>query len=250
MILRRVGNKSKLAAQIVPLFPQHNLYVEPFFGAGGMFFNKPQAAHNICNDLDGDVYNLFQVLLERPAELYDLMLLAPYHNDLFQFWKKNTEADPLRKAARFLFLSNYSYMGKSDTLNFRAANDKQIFLDNLHPTYKKLQNVQFHNADFRVFLKSIAVREPSTTFIYADPPYVGTGDNYSDSFTKTDHSDLQKALIETGCLFAISEFANDFVIETAKANGLHIHTVGERQSMKNRSTEILIMNYLPHPKLF
>jgi len=242
MILRRVGNKKKLMPDLIQLFPKYNLWVEPFFGSGSAYFyltNKP--THAIWNDIDGDVYNLFQVLLERPAELYDFMLLAPYHNDLFQFWRKNTEADPLRKAARFLYLSNYSYMGKSDTLKFGTENSKQILLDNLHPTYKKLQNVQFHNADFRVFLKSIAVREPNTTFIYADPPYVGTGDNYSDSFTKTDHSDLQKALIETGCKFAISEFANDFVIETAKANGLYIHTVGERQSMKNRSTEILII---------
>lgn len=46
MILRRLGNKSKLAAKIIPYFPAHKIYIEPFFGAGGMFFNKPKAKYN------------------------------------------------------------------------------------------------------------------------------------------------------------------------------------------------------------
>ena len=61
MILRRLGNKAKIAAKIQAYFPQHDLYIEPFFGAGGMFFNKPKAKYNIVNDLDSDVFNLFQV---------------------------------------------------------------------------------------------------------------------------------------------------------------------------------------------
>ena len=45
MILRRLGNKSKIAADIQKHFPQHKIYIEPFFGAGGMFFNKPKAKY-------------------------------------------------------------------------------------------------------------------------------------------------------------------------------------------------------------
>ena len=37
MILRRLGNKSKLATKIQKHFPAHKIYIEPFFGAGGMF---------------------------------------------------------------------------------------------------------------------------------------------------------------------------------------------------------------------
>jgi DNA adenine methylase len=50
MILRRLGNKSKIASEIYRHFPPHRTYVEPFFGAGGMFFNKPKAKYNILND--------------------------------------------------------------------------------------------------------------------------------------------------------------------------------------------------------
>ena len=35
MILRRLGNKKKLAHKIIEYFPDHKIYIEPFFGAGG-----------------------------------------------------------------------------------------------------------------------------------------------------------------------------------------------------------------------
>ena len=42
MILSRLGNKSAIADKIIQYFPSHEIYIEPFFGAGGMFFNKPK----------------------------------------------------------------------------------------------------------------------------------------------------------------------------------------------------------------
>ncbi len=38
MILRRLGNKSRIAKEVQKYFPEHTMYIEPFFGAGGMFF--------------------------------------------------------------------------------------------------------------------------------------------------------------------------------------------------------------------
>lgn len=54
MILRRRGNKSGIAEEILKYFPSHTIYIEPFFGAGGMFFNKPKVKYNILNDIDAD----------------------------------------------------------------------------------------------------------------------------------------------------------------------------------------------------
>ena len=51
MILRRLGNKSKIAHKIQEYFPPHSVYIELFFGAGGMFFNKPKVQYNFLNDL-------------------------------------------------------------------------------------------------------------------------------------------------------------------------------------------------------
>ena len=37
---------------------QDKIYIEPFFGAGGMFFNKRKAKYNVLNDLDSEIFNL------------------------------------------------------------------------------------------------------------------------------------------------------------------------------------------------
>ena len=89
MILRRLGNKKKIAKEIQNHFPPHKIYIEPFFGAGGMFFNKPKAKYNIVNDLDSDVFNLFQVVMNQKEELEKAFYMMPIHSDLLKYWKKN-----------------------------------------------------------------------------------------------------------------------------------------------------------------
>ena len=111
MILRRLGNKSKIAHEIQKYFPAHEIYIEPFFGAGGMFFNKPKAKYNIINDLDSDVFNLFQVVMNQKEELEKAFYLMPIHSDLLNYWKVNKETEPIKKALRFLFISNFTLLG-------------------------------------------------------------------------------------------------------------------------------------------
>ena len=103
MILRRLGNKSKIAMDIQKYFPQHKIYIEPFFGAGGMFFNKTKVQYNIVNDLDSDVFNLFQVVSNKKEELEAAFKMMPIHSDLLDHWKEHKESEPIKKALRFLF---------------------------------------------------------------------------------------------------------------------------------------------------
>ena len=95
MILRRLGNKKKIAKDIQQYFPPHKIYIEPFFGAGGMFFNKPKAKYNIVNDLDSDVFNLFQVVMNQKDELEKAFYMMPIHSDLLDYWKQNEETEPI-----------------------------------------------------------------------------------------------------------------------------------------------------------
>ena len=225
MILRRLGNKSKVAKEIQKHFPKHNIYIEPFFGAGGMFFNKPKAKYNILNDLDSDVFNLFQVISEQKEELIDSFKIMPIHQDLMDYWNKNKEVKPIKKALRFLLLSNYGYMGKPETLGMQITRPSDIILKNIDKTFEMIFNTKFSNKDFRKFLKIIAFRnekEIQNTFIYSDSPYLNTVDTYSDSdtWTEKDSLDLFNCLEETGCMFAISEFNHPFILKQAEKRGL------------------------------
>ena len=243
MILRRLGNKKAIAHKIIPHFPPHKVFISPFFGAGGMFFQKSKAKYNIVNDLDSDVFNLFQVVMNQKEEFLQLLEITPYSSELFNYWKNNKETNSIKKALRFLFLSNISFMGAGSSIKFGTENPKNTIYKNLKETFDFINDVQFTNKDFRVLFNSIQIREPKNAFIYNDPPYQNTGDNYSNSFVKQDLIDLIETNIKTGCKFAISEFDTDVVLELAAEYNLEVITIGERQNLKSRRTEILIVNY-------
>ena len=79
------GGKMRWAKRLMPHFPvelaEYPMYVEPFFGAGGIFFAKPKAKAEYINDLNGDVVNFMRVIRERPEELRDLCRHSPYARD-------------------------------------------------------------------------------------------------------------------------------------------------------------------------
>ena len=245
MILRRLGNKSRIAKDILQYFPQHNTYIELFFGAGGMFFNKPPAKYNFLNDLDSNVINLFEVLINHKKELQEYLEFVPYHEEFFKKCKTDTPKNNIEKAVYFVVLSNWGYLGKPDTLRFGQENQKFITIQNIEKTYLFLAscNNQFLNKDFRKVIKSIDFKDKSASFIYADPPYLGTTNNYSNSFNEQDSQDLFELLVNSGIRFAMSEFEHPFILEQAKKHNLNVITIVERQSLKKRSAEILITNY-------
>tara|TARA_R110002096_G_scaffold4498_1_gene21022 strand:+ start:494 stop:1261 length:768 start_codon:yes stop_codon:yes gene_type:complete len=255
MILRRLGNKKKIAKKLQAYFPPHKIYIEPFFGCGGMFFNKPKAKYNIVNDLDSDVFNLFQVVMNQKEELEQAFYLMPIHSDLLEYWKQNKETEPIKKALRFLFLSNFTIMGTGTNMRGSSTEESKENIEKaLNETFELLKYIKFFNFDFVDFFRTISFRRQSEingVLIYCDPPYLGTTDNYSNSFTEEQSKDLFDTLQKTGCKFAYSEFNHPFILQQAKERNLNVHVIGERQNLKNRRIEILVTNYkLNQLKLF
>lgn len=255
MILRRLGNKTKIASEIQKYFPSHDIYIEPFFGAGGMYFNKTQVKYNYLNDIDSDVYNCFDVLIRHKLELTQYIEMIPVHIDFWNECKTKTPENNIERAVYFLVLSNFGYMGKSETLKYSIDNSKKELLQNIEKTYLILvkNGNKFFNCDFRDMFQKIAYRHESDkdrVFIYCDPPYLGTDNNYSSSFNECDSNDLFDTLQSQGIKWAMSEFDNPFILDQVKKRNLNINIIGERQNLKNRRTEILITNYNTQKTLF
>lgn len=151
MILTRQGNKRRIAHQIIPYFPKHEVYLEPFFGAGGMFFSKVKSKYNFLNDLDDDVYNLFKVLLNQKEEFKEKIELLVHHHSLFKDWKNAKEQQPILKALRFLYLSSFSYLGFGDIPRYGLGNTKKSILKAIDSTYNLLADCQFLHYEIFIY---------------------------------------------------------------------------------------------------
>jgi DNA adenine methylase len=237
------------------MFPEHRIYIELFLGAGGMYFNKKKAAFSFLNDIDNDVFNLFMVVKNDREKLREYVEMMPIHQSLMKYWKQKEEEDPIWKAVRFLFLSNFTYLAKGFTLKMEADNAKKILLTRIDPTFEFISDAKIMNLDFRDVFKALIFKNEITrkeqVFIYSDPPYLDTNGNYASGvFTEEDVIDHFDILQETGVRFAMSEFNHPFILDQAKKRGLLVNFIGERHNLKNRKTEILITNYDKAKDLF
>jgi DNA adenine methylase len=246
-ILTRQGSKGRIFDKILPYFPKHDIYMEPFFGAGGMFFNKPKAKFNFLNDNDDDVYNLFRQVIDNKDGLVKLLQMFPVTNTQFKGWARGKrEKTDVLNALRFLVLSNFSLYGDGSTLELTLTNKKRRVLKNIDNAFLALDSAYFTMFHFVDFFKNTVIYRNSDikrSFIYANPPYLSTGNNYKSSFTKQDSIDLFDVLEKTGIRFAMSEFDNDFILGQASKRGLNVIRICDRCNIKNRRTEILVTNY-------
>ncbi len=56
------GGKQLMLNDILPLIPEHKIYVEPFFGGGAVFWAKEPAVTEVINDTNMNVINFYEVL--------------------------------------------------------------------------------------------------------------------------------------------------------------------------------------------
>lgn len=248
MILTRLGNKRRMSQYLIDNFPPHKMRIELFFGAGGSFFYLPKPKYCIVNDLDDDVTNLFLVIQSETERLRDMIIKVPITEGLIRYWKKKQEVDPILKAVRFLFLSNFTYMGKGDTLRLGLDNAKKSILENIDNVLVQLQNVKIMNRDFRDVLPNISfskgLNDKEQCFVYLDPVYLDTEHYYKvPKWSKSDSLDCLDIMINCGIKSAMSEFNNPFIVDEAKLRGLNVIELKSRANIKNRMTEILITNY-------
>lgn len=219
-VLRYPGAKWKIADWIIQHFPPHQVYLEPFFGSGAVFFNKRPSRVETVNDIDGEIVNLFRVIREKPQELAFLIEMTPWARDEYYMSFERT-GDPLEDARRFLVRCWQSYgtdlhrrpgwnNSKRASLRLSRNNDflklPQIILD----IAKRLKSAQIENRDA---IKLIREYNYSEVLIYADPPYImqtrTAGKRYKNEMTTEEHEELLETLKNHKGPVVISGYSNE-----------------------------------------
>ena len=72
------GGKSRLAAQIAAMLPEHRQYVEPFAGGLSVLLAKRPSRLETVSDIDGDLMVFWRMLRDQPAELARVCAMTPH----------------------------------------------------------------------------------------------------------------------------------------------------------------------------
>lgn len=181
-----IGGKRKLADHILPLFPEHSCYVEPFCGAAALFFLKEPSDVEILNDINGELVNLYRVVKHHLEELYKQFkwaLTSRQNWDWLQATPVETLTD-IQRAARFLYLQKLAFGGKVDGQAFGTATTARprfnIFTleQDLADAHYRLSNTTIEHLSWE---KVIERYDREHTLFYCDPPYWQTA-GYGVSF--------------------------------------------------------------------
>ncbi|UTW12923.1 DNA adenine methylase [Marinobacterium rhizophilum] len=175
-IIPWIGGKRKLAEHLLPLFPDHSCYVEPFAGAAALFFLKEPSEVEIINDVNGDLVNLYRVVKHHLEELYKQfkwLLSSRQHWDWLQATTPETLTD-IQRAARFLYLQKQAFGGKVEGQSFGTTTTSRprfnIFTleQDLADAHYRLAGTTIERLDWQQIIRKYD--RPHTLF-YCDPPY-------------------------------------------------------------------------------
>ena len=157
----RVGGKRFLSKYIISLFPDsYSTYVEPFFGAGSVFF-KIKDYHNhkeVINDLDPKITTILKMLKSNSEYVDKHIHRIPATQKYFDKIKNKTDGLSLLETIRF------SYGSKGENL----ADSNRTIKTNFIPYKERLKNVTIKNESFEKVVKEY---DDPTTLFYLDPPY-------------------------------------------------------------------------------
>ena len=204
-ILKYPGAKWRLANWIIQNMPTHESYVEPYFGSGAVFFNKPRARVETINDIDGAIVQFFRVCRDKPDELARAVGLTPWAREEFMgsvFMDDAPAEDDVERARQFAIRCWMTFGARaSNKKGWRHTSSKnpnggpanpQIWRklpDLISKVGDRLLDAQVEN---RPALDVIRARDGERVLIYADPPYLretrtANGDQYRHEMTDADH---------------------------------------------------------------
>lgn len=207
-----------MASWIIAHLPKTAHYVEPYAGSGAVFFNKPPSPHEVINDMDGRVVNLFRVVRERGEELATSVRLTPYSRD--EYYESYTETgDTLEDARRFLVrcwmahgFKPYCRTGWRHNGSKSLQPVTKLWNDVPSRILAVIERLKLAEIENMPALALIERYNTADTLLYIDPPYVLSTRShkkiYAHEMIDADHLVLLDALDTHRGPVALSGYAN------------------------------------------
>ncbi len=266
--LKWAGGKSQLLKQFQALFPsKFNNYLEPFVGAGSVFFylyntGRLKSKKIILIDSNEELINCFLAIKENVERLISILKGPKYVNKKEVYYRIRAEEphDRFERAARTIYLNKTCFnglyrvnsKGKFNVPFGRYKNPLICDSENLRAVSIALKNVKILCADFEKCLEYAGKGD----FIYFDPPYqpLSKTSNFT-SYTKNAFSEEdQKRLCEVfkrldkrGCKIMLSNSDTHFIRNLYKKYRIEVvyakRAINCKPSGRGAIKELVILNY-------
>lgn len=253
--IKWMGGKSKSVKKILPLIPEHNCYVEPFFGGGWIYFAKEPSRVEVINDINGELINFFEVLRTKYEEFIDNFNYALKSRELYLEFRKNLGIDKLtdvERAFRFYYIIQNAFggmyrMNKKGEVNVafvssprKEAQGSFWDIEKIRMAHERLKETIIENRDYKDIIR---IYDREDTFFFFDPPY-DTDLKYN-ADTSFDYDELLEYCRNLKGKFLLTlngeleyKFKEFNLIEHEVA-----HTINAWKGKDNMRKEIIITNY-------
>lgn len=194
-----LGGKRRLAQIILPRFPSHQCYVEPFAGGAALLFMRRRPAKSeVLNDINGELINLYRVVQAHPEELIRQFQWSLTSRQTFALLKVSDpgQLTDIQRAARFYYLQRLAFGGRVTGQTFGTSTTGAVRFnplrihDQLRAAHGRLSRVGIEQLPWQDCIRRYD--RPHTLF-YCDPPYWETA-GYGPAFQFSEYQELARMM--------------------------------------------------------
>jgi DNA adenine methylase len=233
------GGKQKLVSTILPMFPEHLLYNEPFCGGAALFFSKPPSEMEVLNDLNQELINFYSVMKQDFISLQKKIAITLHsrmqHKDAGVIYNNPHLFNSLDRAWAVWVLASQSFASMIDgTWGYDKSKNtttKKIINKGVQFTEEyaiRLQNVQLECTDALYIIRS---RDNKQAFHYCDPPYYNSDCGHYGGYSIHDFEALLKVLAEVEGKFLLSSYPSELLSKYMKRYGWYQKQVTSQVSV-------------------
>lgn len=253
------GGKKRIAEWILQYIPSHDIYCEPFFGGGAVFFAKQPSYLEVINDHNTMLINFYRQCQEN----FDIMA-SKIQNELHSEFRYHQaekiysglkSASDIDKAVATWLVFNQSWnasarAGWKFDQGSGGSHAGIVFAHarrNFCPWLKK--RLQYVQISCRDALQVIRDRDSERTFFYLDPPYPDTNQGHYSGYTWKELEELLTLLQSIQGQFALSNYPSEMISKFSAENSWQLKefTMKKDSNMAavegSQKTEVLLMNY-------
>ncbi len=252
------GGKQNLINTLVPLFPEHTLYAEPFVGGGALYWSKKPSEIEVINDTNKELINFYEICKNEFVDLEKMIRISLHsrslHSDAQVVYNHSHLFSRIKRAWAVWVLASQSFASMLDgswgydrakgTTSQKISNKRESFTEELSI---RMQNTQVECTDA---LRIISSRDSAKSFFYCDPPYYNSDCGHYDGYSLQDFENLLQTLSQIKGKFILSSYPSEILKKYAKEHNWIQKNIEQTVSVSNntgksgkKKTEVITANY-------